>query len=254
MRRRFGQHLLIDENVVNREIKYAEISSDDVILEVGPGKGILTKLLAEKAKKVIAVEIDKDFVEYLNDMLSENVEVIHADVLKIDFFKLTPFNKVVANLPFKISSPFTFKLLRYPSFSKAVMIYQKEFAERMVAEPHSKKYSRLTVAVYYKSYCRILETVPKSAFRPMPKVDAAIVEVTPRKKPPFPVLNEKLFFSLTNLLFSQRRKHIGGVIMKKYGVHVPFSDKRVEELTPEEIGEISNVIAEVLQSREKLFN
>lgn len=250
MQRRFGQHLLINKNVAQREIKYAEITTEDTVLEVGPGQGILTKLLAEKAKKVIAVEIDKRFVEYLKATLPENVEVIHGDILKIDFQRLSSFNKVVANLPFAISSPFTFKLLNHSSFSKAVLIYQKEFAERMAAEPGSKKYSRLSVSMYYKSYCRILETVPRAAFRPIPKVDAAIVEIIPREKPPFQVIDEELFFSLVNLLFSQRRKRIGKVIKKEYGVDTPFSDRRVEELTPEEIGKVSNAVAKRLRSRE----
>lgn len=240
---------MIDETVAQREVDYAEVTEKDTVLEVGPGKGILTKLLAEKAKKVVAVEIDKWFVDYLKTTLPGNVEVIHGDVLKLDFTSMESFNKVVANLPFQISSPFTFKLLNYPFFSRAVLIYQKQFAERMVAKPHSKKYSRLTVAVYYKSCCRILETVSKSAFKPKPRVDAAIVEITPREKPPFHVTDEKFFFSLTNLLFSQRRKHVGKVIRKKYGITVDatFYGKRVEELTPEDIGVLSNIVAEQLQ-------
>jgi len=135
------------------------------------------------------------------------------------------------------------------------LIYQKQFAERMVAKPYSKKYSRLTVALYYRSCCRILETVPRSAFKPKPRVDAAIVEVTPREKPPFKVRDEDFFFSLINLLFSQRRKHVGRVIRKKYGINInaTFSEKRVEELTPEEIGMLSNRVAEQLPSREQLF-
>jgi len=148
--KKLGQHFLVDEQVAGRETTYANIGKDDVVLEIGPGKGVLTQLLARDAKKVIAVEIDRFFVEELKNKMPSNVEVIHADVLKIDFNTLPLFNKIVSNLPFQISSPVTFKLLEYP-FSKAVLIYQKDFADRMIAVPGTKDYSRLSVGVYYKT-------------------------------------------------------------------------------------------------------
>ncbi|MCK5459008.1 MAG: methyltransferase domain-containing protein, partial [Thermoplasmatales archaeon] len=120
---KLGQHFLIDKHVAEREITYADIGTDDVVLEIGPGKGILTQLLAKKAKKIIAIEIDSALVEKLENTVPGNVSVIHADIMKIDFNTLPRFNKIVSNLPFQISSPVTFKLLKYP-FSKAVLIYQ----------------------------------------------------------------------------------------------------------------------------------
>ncbi|RLF60283.1 MAG: ribosomal RNA small subunit methyltransferase A [Thermoplasmata archaeon] len=242
--RKWGQHFLIDEKIARREVEYAEITESDTVLEIGPGKGILTKILAERARKVIAIEIDKNLVRYLSKILPENVEIIHADVMDIDLKKIE-FNKVVSNLPFEISSPITFKLLG-TNFSKAVIIYQKEFARRIVAKPGSKDYSRLSVVMYYRAVSRILEIVPKSAFRPMPKVDGAIVEIIPRKSPPFFVRDENFFYEFLSKAFSNRRKTLGKIVKNYYGVEIDerFCKKRIEELKPEEIGELCNQILE----------
>ena len=127
-----GQNFLIDVNVAYREVEYASINKEDIVLEIGPGKGILTNLISKKAKKVIAIEIDKYLYNYLKNTCPKNVELINSDVLELDFESLPRFNKIVSNLPFQISSPITFKILDY-NFSKAVLIYQKEFADRMIA-------------------------------------------------------------------------------------------------------------------------
>ena len=119
--KKIGQNFLIDKSVAEREINYATINKNDTVLEIGPGNGILTEIIAEKAKHVIAVEIDKKLVEKLKKNILKNVTLITADILDLDLFKIIPFNKVVANLPFQISSSITFKLLDYP-FSKAVLI------------------------------------------------------------------------------------------------------------------------------------
>jgi 16S rRNA (adenine1518-N6/adenine1519-N6)-dimethyltransferase len=241
--RKFGQHFLIDKQVAEREVDYADPNKNDVVLEIGPGKGILTRLLAEKVKKVIAVEIDPYLVKKLESTLPDNVMLINADAIEIDFKTLPAFNKIVSNLPFQISSPVTFKFLRYP-FSKAVLIYQKDFAERMAAAPNTKHYSRLSVGIYYKTECVILETVPKKCFYPVPKVDSSIVELTRRETPPFTVLDEKFFFDLTKTLFNHRRKKIRNILKDIYGKleDIPYLDKRVEEITPEQIGELSNLL------------
>ena len=169
-KKKLGQHFLIDKNIAAREIAYASIRSDDIVLEIGPGKGVLTRLLAQKAKQVIAIEIDNDLLQKLKSSLPDNVRLIHGDALKVDFNSLPSFDKIVANLPFQISSPVTFKFLQH-KFSKAILIYQKDFADRMVALPGSKDYSRLSVGVYYKAYCKILEIVPNTCFFPQPKID-----------------------------------------------------------------------------------
>jgi len=239
---RFGQNFLVDTNVANREIDYAEINKDDIVLEIGPGKGILTRLLAQHAKKIIAVEIDSKLADKLSNDIPDNVTIINDDILKVDFNNLGFFNKVVSNLPFQISSPFTFKLLDYP-FSKAVLIYQKDFADRMIAVPNTKDYSRLSVGIYVKTYCRILENVSRDCFYPVPKVDSCIVELIPRKIPPFQISDEAFFFRLVKDLFVHRRKKIKGILRGKYNLtDLPYLDNRVEELTPEQIGELCNIL------------
>src|SRR4030042_3085756 len=136
MKKNLGQNFLIDKNIAILEVKQANIESDDTVLEIGPGLGILTKLLAEKAKRVIAIEIDENLINKLKKTLPENVDLIHEDALNIDFETLPKFNKIVSNLPYQISSPITFKFLDY-DFESAILIYQKEFAERLVAKPGS---------------------------------------------------------------------------------------------------------------------
>jgi 16S rRNA (adenine1518-N6/adenine1519-N6)-dimethyltransferase len=244
MKTKLGQNFLINKKVAEKEVEYASINAHDTVLEIGPGRGVLTNLLASKAKKVVAVEIDKKLVEKLREILPKNVELINKDVLKMDFKNLPKFNKVVSNLPFQISSPFTFKLLDY-DFELAVLIYQKEFAERMIAKPKTSNYSRLSVNVYYKAYCEKLGIVPKSCFSPQPKVDSCIIKLVPRKSPAFDVLDERFFFDLTRNLFNFRRKKIGTIVKDLYKVkykNTPFIDKRVEELTPEQIGTLSNYL------------
>jgi len=242
-RQRLGQHFLIDSSVARREVAYANLSKNDVVLEIGPGKGIITCLLAENAEQIIAIEIDKHLVDQLRSIIPENVTLICDDALSVDFSTLPRFTKIVSNLPFEISSPLIFKFLK-STFSVAILIYQKDFAERLVACPGTKEYSRLTVGVSYKARCRILEIVPRNCFSPQPRVDSAIVELIPYEKPRFTVKNEEFFFELTKQLFNHRRKKIRSTIKMMYGAfeQLPYLDKRVEELTPEQIGELSDLL------------
>jgi 16S rRNA (adenine1518-N6/adenine1519-N6)-dimethyltransferase len=242
-KQRFGQHFLIDLSVARREVEYAKLTNDDVVLEIGPGQGVITRLLAQKAKQVIAIEIDQRLVNKLKTTLPENVTLISGDALSVDFQTLPRFTKIVSNLPFEISSPITFKFLE-SSFLRAILIYQKDFAERLVAIPGKKEYSRLTVGISYKAQCRILQDVPRTSFSPTPKVDSSIVELIPRKKPLFIVEDERFFFELTKQLFNHRRKKIRYTIKALYGdiEQLPYLDQRVEALTPKQIGELSNVL------------
>jgi len=244
-----GQHFLINPYVAKREIEYAMIEPDDIVLEVGPGKGFLTRLLAEKAKQVYAIELDEHLITYLDKVLPDNVRVIHADAVTFDFSKIERFTKVVSNLPFQISSPFTFKLLDL-TFKRAVLIYQKEFALRMIASPGSPHYSRLSVGVYYRSRCKIREVIPPSCFHPRPLVDSAMVELIPHRTPPFIVKDEQFFFDVTRLLFNHRRKKIRTILSNYYSVDVSdmiHADSRVEMLSAEQIGEVSDLVLERLQ-------
>lgn len=238
-----GQNFLIDDRVAERQVEFAAVGRDDVVLEIGPGLGVLTNKLAERSGKVIAIEMDRKLAEYLRSTLPENVELIEGDALEIEF---PAFNKVVSNLPYSISSPIIFKFLEY-RFEKAVVMLQKEFADRMVAAPDTDDYSRLTVNVYYRAECRILEKVPRSRYWPMPKVDSAVVELVPRP-PPFAVKDERLFLKLVEVLFQQRRKKIGtvlrmkGLMSSEQRSAVPYVDDRVEALSPEQIGELSDAV------------
>jgi 16S rRNA (adenine1518-N6/adenine1519-N6)-dimethyltransferase len=245
VKQRYGQHFLIDSSVAEREIQYAHLKKDDIVLEIGPGKGIITQLLAQAAKQVVAIEIDGRLVEQLQKTLPSNVTLIHSDALEVDFQMLPQFTKIVSNLPFEISSPITFKFLE-SSFTKAILIYQKDFAARLVAQPGTKEYSRLTVGVYYKAFCRILEDIPPSSFSPPPEVNSCIVELIPRPKPAFEVKNEQFFASLTKQLFTHRRKKIRSTVknLSQSYESLPYLDKRVEELTPEQIGKLSDLLWE----------
>lgn len=251
---RLGQHFLTDSSVVEKELSIAQLSTKDIVLEVGPGKGVLTKELAKNCQQVIAVELDSQLVDHLQHILPKNVTLVHADVMKLSWDKIPLFTKVVANLPYQISSPFTFKLFE-SSFQKAVLIYQKEFAERMIAKPGSKQYSRLSVGIAYKAQCCIHQTIPPKSFSPPPEISSCLVEITPFSKPPFYVKDESFFFILTRLLFSHRRKKIRTILKNAFSTPIPedimFGDQRVEKLTPEQIGSLSNVLIEFKSFLEK---
>ncbi len=243
---KLGQHFLIDASVAQRQIQYAQLSRNDSVLEVGPGKGMLTRFLADEAGHVFAVEKDKKLFQMLKNTLPSNVTLIHHDILDIDTYQPGPllFNKVVSNLPYQISSPFTFWVLT-KSFEKAVLMYQKEFAQRMVAQVGSKTYSRLSVAIYYFAHCNLLETVSRHCFNPEPDVDSCLVELIPRPHPPFQVIDESFFFELVKQLFNHRRKQIKTTIQQIYDRSIDdlsIATDRVEQLSPEQLGRLSNLL------------
>lgn len=245
MKTKLGQNFLIDKNIAEKETIYANVNKNDTVLEVGPGKGILTDVLSKKAKKVVAVEIDQNLTKTLREKNYDNVEIINDDILNIDLNSDIIFNKVVSNLPYQISSPFTFRLLK-SNFDIAILIYQKEFAKRMVANPNNKNYSRLSVALYYYTKSEIISVVSKNCFNPKPKVDSSIVKIIPRDKKPFQLEDEDFYFKFTRDLFNHRRKKIRTILSNKYNeIHIdslPFLDNRVENLSPHEIGILSNKI------------
>ncbi|HWR24658.1 MAG TPA: 16S rRNA (adenine(1518)-N(6)/adenine(1519)-N(6))-dimethyltransferase RsmA [Methanosarcina sp.] len=225
---------------------------DDIILEIGAGVGNLTERLAKKAKKVIAIELDPSLVNVLHDRFTktENIEIIAGDALKIDF---PTFDKVVSNLPYSISSEITFKLLHH-KFKLGILMYQYEFALRMVSPPDCKDYSRLTVDTYYFADASIIMKVPKGAFQPAPEVDSAVVKLVPRQAP-FEVLDEAFFMDFVAAVFSQRRKKLRNAILNaNYMLKIPsikevvsqlpedLKNKRAENLAPKELAELANLI------------
>ena len=214
--KKYGQNFLIDEHVIAKILKAAEISKDDTVLEIGPGIGTLTQYLCENAGKVIAVEIDKSLIPILeNDTLAGygNVKIINDDVMKLDLKALIEEEnagkpvKVVANLPYYITTPIVMALLekKLPVESITVMV-QKEVAARMQAVPGSSDYGALSLAVQYYSEPYIAANVPVNCFMPRPKVDSAVIRMKLYAEPPVHVDNEKLLFALIRASFNQRRK------------------------------------------------
>ncbi len=214
IQKKFGQNFLIDEHVLNKIISAAELTRDDYVIEIGPGLGTMTQYLCEQAGKVTAIEIDKELIPILSETLSEydNIEIINADVLKLDLLELIRKNtnnkcKVVANLPYYITTPIIMTLLesRLPIESITVMV-QKEVAQRMKVQPGTKDYGALSLAVQY--YCEpyIVANVPQNCFMPRPNVDSAVIRLTTHKEPPVKVIDEKLMFKLIRASFNQRRK------------------------------------------------
>ncbi len=209
--KRFGQNFLIDGHVVEKIISSADITRDDIVLEIGPGIGTMTQYLAEAAGQVYAVEIDKNLPIILEETLADynNVTVINDDILKVDIAKLTEGKpiKVVANLPYYITTPIIMGLFEkhIPATSITVMV-QKEVAQRMQAAPGSKDYGALSLAVQYYAAPYIVANVPPNCFMPRPNVGSAVIRLTCYDKPPVEVENETLMFKLIRAAFNQRRK------------------------------------------------
>lgn len=240
--KKLGQHFLADRRVLARIGDYAALNDDDRVLEIGPGTGNLTEVLSARAGRVYAIEVDPALASDLEGRFP-NVVVTRGDALKAPF---PDYNKVVSNLPYQISSKITFRLLERP-FDLAVLMYQREFAERMVASPGTKEYGRLTLNVSFRAQVEILEFVPRGAFRPMPEVESAIVRLRPRKRM-IPV-DEKAFDDLTRGLFGHRRKKVKssltamGISSEAISKIDPdLLDKRPQELTLEEVARIARIL------------
>lgn len=213
-----GQNFLIDVNILQNIIKYADIDDQSGVIEVGPGIGALTEQLAIHAKKVVAYEIDQRLLPILTDTLGsyENVEIIHQDILKADVTETISnhFNNdqsihIVANLPYYITTPILMKLLsdKLPIDSLTIMI-QKEVAERMAAAPNSKAYGSLSIAVQYYTKAELMMDVPKTVFMPAPNVISSVLHLKVRDVPPVHVLDEEYFFKIVRASFVHRRKTI----------------------------------------------
>ncbi|WP_324735635.1 16S rRNA (adenine(1518)-N(6)/adenine(1519)-N(6))-dimethyltransferase RsmA [Thermococcus sp. SY098] len=232
-----GQNFLIVDDIIKREIERAEIKANETVLEIGPGLGFLTDELSKYAKKVYAVEKDSHLVEILQKEYSwKNVEIIRGDALKVEF---PEFDKIVSNLPYQISSPITFKFLRY-DFKKAVLIYQLEFAQRMTAKPGDKNYSRLSVMVQAKADVELVERIGRGAFYPKPKVDSAVIILNPKPKEEQIELDE----SLVKALFQHRRKKASKALKDSY---------HMLELTKEKFKEIRGVFDKIPHAEKRVF-
>jgi len=238
-----GQNFLKNDTTARRIVEAAGLSSSDIVLEIGPGFGVLTDRIVEKAARLIMVEKDESLIGYLKGRYQdEDIEVIKADVLELD---LPPFDKVISNLPFSISSPVTFKLLQ-EDFDRGVLTYQKEFAQRMVAEPGGEEYSRLSVMVSTLAELEMLFDISRHDFYPPPRVDASVLRMFP-SRPDFKMRDERIFSEVVKALFNHRRKKIRNSLDIAYDIRdkkeeIPYGERRVGNLSPREINEVVNYL------------
>ena len=258
--RKKGQNYLINRNILLKISDKAELSPDDTVLEIGAGIGTLTIPMACKVKKVMAIEQDPKIAGVLKKSLKQsqitNVEVLIADAAKIDF---KDFNKVVSNLPYQISSPITFKLLKY-DFDFAILMYQLEFAKRMVAEPGDPNYSRLSLMVNYCADIEMLFNVPPEDFYPQPKISSAVIKLNPNKKVE---INQNLI-NVSRALFQHKRKKTRNALIDSFHEIVDMDkteakeiiakldqdllDKRVLKLNPDDVLSLSRDIDDLLKN------
>ena len=213
--KKFGQNFLIDEHVLEKIIQAAGVGPDDFVVEIGPGIGTMTQYLAEAAREVTAVEIDRNLIPILEDTLAEydNVNVICEDILKVDIAALAREKnggrpiKVVANLPYYITTPIIMALFeQHVPLANVTVMVQKEVAARMKSGPGSKDYGALSLAVQYYAEPYIVANVPCNCFMPRPNVDSAVIRLTRYEEPPVQVKDEKMLFKIIRASFNQRRK------------------------------------------------
>ena len=262
--KKFCQNFLINTSILEEIIDAAEITREDFVLEIGPGIGTMTQYLCEAAREVVAVEIDTNLIPILGDTLSayDNVEVMNADILKVDIAKLADERnggkpiKVVANLPYYITTPIIMGLFEshVPIDSITIMV-QKEVADRMQEGPGSKEYGALSLAVQYYAKPEIVVNVPPSCFMPQPKVGSAVIRLTRHENPPVDVDNEKLMFQVIRASFNQRRKtlanglnNFGSFSLGKEEIQKSIEELGVpvnirgEALSLEQFAKLSNII------------
>lgn len=227
-KKRLGQNFLTDSSIAERIVEAAKLSSEDQVVEIGPGKGVLTKRMASRAKRVVAVELDEQLKEVQDFGGFPNIEVVWGDFLKTDWDTL-PLEpgpvKVVANIPYYITSPIIQKLLQAdeietrplaevpPLAQSIVIMIQKEVADRILAEPGTKDYGSLSIFCQYAARIERVLKVPAGAFFPPPKVDSTVIRLSPRTEPAVEVQNPQTFFRLVRAAFSQRRKTLSNCLL-----------------------------------------
>lgn len=253
--KKLGQNFLINQQIIDEIIEKSQITKEDTVLEIGPGLGSLTKALMQNAKRVIAVELDENMVNILNNRFNnENLEIINDDILKININEITDRYgkiKVVANLPYYITTPIVMKLLEeeYNIDSITVMV-QKEVGERLCADPGSRDFGAVTVGVNFYSKSKVIIDVPKDNFMPVPEVDSCVIKLDILDEPPVFLKDKKRFFRLVKAAFSQRRKTINNslasgefskesvlTVLNKLGIDAKL---RAEDLSIQDFANITN--------------
>ena len=239
-RKKWSQYFLISRSVIQVMASYAQ----GVVLEIGPGLGFITQELAKRADKVDAIEKDRKMVEILkNEYQFDNVDIIEGDVTLMDL-RDTPFDRVISNIPYHISSQITFQLLAC-DFELGILSYQKEFAERLVLVPPSPEASRLSIMAQVKATWEIVQVVPRGNYYPVPKTDCALVKVVPCEK----VSTDPLFDAVVRGLYSHKRKTVKNALISSRDLvgiskeifqrkQVPFAERRVWSLTLEELSHL----------------
>lgn len=266
LQKKYGQNFLIDEHVLEKIVDAAEIGPDDFVLEIGPGIGTMTQYLAEAAGKVCAVEIDRQLIPILEYTLKDydNVTIMNADIMKVDIRKLAEEEnggrpiKVVANLPYYITTPIIMALLEksVPLHSITVMV-QKEVAERMQEGPGTKEYGALSLAVRYYAEPYIVAYVPPNCFIPRPAIGSAVIRLTRHDQPPVKVKDEEFMFRIIRASFNQRRKTLQNGLYNSPELHIEKARTvaaleqmgypatiRGEKLTLEDFAKLSDLLGE----------
>ena len=256
LNKNLGQNYLIDKNKRDQIVGFGNISKADVILEIGSGIGTLTIELAKKAERVIAIEQDTKICEILARRLKEekidNVELINDDALKVDF---PPFNKIISNLPYQISSPITFKFLDY-DFDLAILMYQKEFADRMNGKVGTKDYSRLSAMLYFKCDVEKLTDVSCESFIPKPQIDSTVVKLTPKENK---ISDDdfRTYSKFTKALFQHRNKKIRNALIDSRhiisGIDKKVLKRNLNEIEDERLIEYLKKRVVVLEPEEIFF-
>ncbi len=261
----YGQNFLIDENTVNTIVEEAQVCKEDLIIEIGPGLGTLTSLLLQNAGKVICIELDSKMITVLKDRFSlyENFGLINDDILKVDLKRLLHENsnfknvKVVANLPYYITTPIIMKLLEQKLNLKSITVMvQKEVAERLAEQPGGKETGAITYTINYYTNPKIILDVSKDCFVPSPKVDSSVLHLLILENPKINVSDEKLFFKIIKSAFLQKRKTLINSLSNSGIANKGFLEKmlndlkintkaRAEQLTLEQFGEISDYITKI---------
>ena len=260
-----GQNFLIDTNVIDRILEGARVQEGDYVIEVGPGIGTLTKEMGRTAEKVVAIEIDKTLIPILEETLADftNIEVINQDILKVDVQELVKEKlnggpvKLIANLPYYITTPIVMKFLEEDiPVTDIVVMVQKEVADRMNAQPNSKDYGALSVAVQYYCDTEIVAKAPRHMFMPQPNVDSTVIGLHVREEKKYNVDNEDIFFKTVKASFGQRRKtllnSLGGLgFLSKDQIKVALQEANIDEkrrgetLSIEEFASLSNAVNKI---------
>lgn len=263
-----GQNFLIDNSVIEEIINNSNIGKEDLVIEIGPGLGVLTNRLLQEAKYVISVELDQRMVDILQDRFSSNIdngqlEIINDDILKVDLQRIIEEKKpsikhvkIVANLPYYISTPIIIKLLENRlSIDEIIVMVQKEVAERLIARTGSREAGTITYLVEYYAQAESVVKVPKESFIPSPKVESEVIKLKVRKQPKIAIKDEKILFNIIQKSFMQRRKTLSNALVNSHIMADKTSveemlntlglDKNVrgESLTLEQFGEISDYIS-----------